>query len=77
MEITERNGKVTIDDIEFYGGIQQESHCTTCKSNLIYYDRFDSYFCPKCNRWTESKCDDPHCRYCPNRPEKPLAREEI
>lgn len=39
---------------------------------LVYYEDFDAYFCAQCNNWTESKCSDPDCTYCPNRPEKPL-----
>ncbi|WP_234417393.1 MULTISPECIES: hypothetical protein [unclassified Lysinibacillus] len=52
--------------------MEQNKFCTQCKSNLVYYDNFDTYFCPKCNSWTESKCSDLHCEYCPNRPEYPL-----
>lgn len=76
MKITEKNGKVTIDGFEFYGQIEQGRSCSKCNSNLVYSDDFDTYFCPKCNSWTESKCSDPNCKYCPNRPEKPLARKE-
>lgn len=73
MEIKEVDSKVIVDDFEFYGQIEQEKYCSTCKFNLVYYDNFDTYFCPKCNSWIESKCSDPSCKYCPNRPEKPLA----
>lgn len=51
--------------IELYGQIEREKYCSTCKFNLIYYDNFDTYFCPKCS--------DPNCKYCPNRTEKPLS----
>ncbi|MGF6949849.1 putative RNA-binding Zn-ribbon protein involved in translation (DUF1610 family) [Neobacillus sp. B4I6] len=64
--------KVIIDDFEFYGHIDQKQRCSNCKFNLVYYEDFDAYFCPKCNYWTESKCSDLVCEYCPNRPEKPL-----
>ena len=73
MKIFESYGKVRIDNFEFYGDIQQDKFCSGCKSNLIYYDDYDSYFCPQCNRWTETKCSDPHCKYCSNRPERPLS----
>lgn len=72
MEILEVDGKVIIGGFEFYGQIQHNNFCSQCKSNLIYYDKFDTYFCPKCNSWTESKCSDPHYEYCPNRPKYPL-----
>jgi hypothetical protein len=64
--------KLIISDFEFYGHIDQNQSCSDYKCNLIYYEDFDAYFCPQCNNWTESKCSDPDCTYCPNRPEKPL-----
>lgn len=72
MKISEAYGKVIIDGFEFYGQLEENKFCSQCKSNLVYYDKFDTYFCPKCNSWTSSKCSDPHCKYCPNRPEYPL-----
>ncbi|MBB4826321.1 hypothetical protein HNO89_003580 [Sporosarcina luteola] len=75
MEIKELHGKVTIGDFELYGQIEEEKYCSTCNFNLIYYDDFDTYFCPKCNNWLESKCNDPNCKYCCNRPEKPLSQK--
>lgn len=74
MKITEGYGKVMIDDFEFYGEIKHDK-CSKCNYNLVYYDDFDSYFCPNCNSWTESKCSDPTCKYCSNRPETPLTRK--
>lgn len=73
MRIIEVDNKVIIDDFEFYGQIEQEKFCFKCKSNLLYYDDFDTYFCPKCNSWIELNCSDPQCKYCPNRPVKPLS----
>lgn len=72
MKIVEKDGQVIIDGFELYGQIEQNNFCSQCKSNLVYYDKFDTYFCPKCNSWTESKCSDPQCKYCPSRPEYPL-----
>lgn len=72
MDIIEIYGEVKIDGFEFYGQIEQEKFCSNCKFNLVYYDDFDEYFCPKCNSWVGSKCSDPNCKYCSNRPEKPL-----
>lgn len=71
MKIVEVDDKVNIDGFEFYGHVDKQ-RCSTCKSNLVYYEEFDAYFCPKCNNWTESKCSDPNCKYCPNRPLNPL-----
>lgn len=72
MKIVEKDGQVIIDSFELYGQIEQHNFCSQCKSNLVYYDKFDTYFCPNCNSWTESKCSDPQCKYCPSRPEYPL-----
>lgn len=44
MEIKEEDGKVIIDQL--YGQIEREKYCSTCKFNLVYYDNFDTYFCP-------------------------------
>lgn len=72
MKMIEVYGKVKIGDFEFYGQIKQDKFCTTCEVNLVYYDDFDAWFCPKCNDWIESTCSDPNCKYCPNRPVTPL-----
>lgn len=72
MKIEEKNDLVIIDDVEIEGFIDKEQCCSICKFNLVYYEYFDAYFCPNCNSWTESKCGDTDCDYCPNRPEKPL-----
>lgn len=31
---------------------------------------YDSYYCVQCLEWLESKCGDPNCDFCKNRPEK-------
>ncbi|QCR33096.1 hypothetical protein [Lysinibacillus sp. SGAir0095] len=72
MKIVQVDDKVKIGDFEFYGHIAQKQWCSNCKANLVYYEEFDAYFCPECNEWTESKCSDPNCKYCPNRPYKPF-----
>lgn len=72
MKIKTKADKVNINDFEFYGYIDWKQFCSNCKFCLVYYEDFDAYFCPKCNRWTESKCSDPSCKYCPNRLEVPL-----
>lgn len=75
MKITALDDKVNIDGFEICGHIDQEQSCSTCKNHLIYHEDFDAYFCPACNHWLESKCNDPSCMYCPNRPETPLPNE--
>jgi hypothetical protein len=38
---------------------------------MEYSKQYDAYYNPTTNEWTESKCDDPNCEYCMNRPDKP------
>lgn len=45
--------------------------CITCNSYYHYNERFDSYYCPRCNEWKEKKCSDKDCFYCNERPEMP------
>lgn len=33
-------------------------------------ERHDAYFCRKCGEWLESKCKDPDCEFCKDRPER-------
>lgn len=76
VKILEVYGKVIKDGFEFYGQVEEEQFCSTCKFNLVYYDDFDAYFCPQCNSWSESKCSNTNCKYCSSRPEKPLVQKK-
>lgn len=51
--------------------VNMSSKCETCESEIQYSEKYDTYFCELCNTWLESKCDDPECDYCVNRPAKP------
>ena len=72
MKIVEVADKVIIDGLEFYGHLVRKQFCSKCKFNLVYFEKFDAYFCPKCNSWTEPTCSDPSCKYCAKRPQSPL-----
>lgn len=72
MKIKETEYGVSINGYEIEGHIDTEQSCPSCKHFLVYADEFDAYFCPSCNVWTESKCGDTTCLYCPKRPERPL-----
>lgn len=37
-----------------------------------YSEEFDAYYDDETGEWLESKCDDPTCEYCVNRPEKAM-----
>ena len=52
--------------------IDKKNICSTCQSSFLRDETFDSYFCPSCNKWQEETCDDGNCKYCKNRPERPL-----
>jgi hypothetical protein len=69
----EQNGVVIIDEFRVPGFIDDQL-CLSCTHRLIYHEDYDSYFCPECNAWTESRCGDPKCVFCVNRPDKPLVR---
>jgi hypothetical protein len=44
--------------------------------DIVYSEKYDTYYNAKTNAWVEDKCDDPACEYCTNRPDKPLTRVE-
>lgn len=72
IEIFEdENSDVHIGGLEIFGFITDRL-CDTCKSKLVYIDKYDAIFCPQCNEWTEIKCKDPECDNCKSRPERPL-----
>ena len=72
MEINEdqEEGIVTIDGYQFQGFILDVS-CPQCGQALIMNEDYDAEFCPACNIWKASRCGDPSCPYCQNRPERP------
>jgi len=51
--------------------------CKECDSKLEYDNKYDAYYCPKCNKWTESKCNDEDCWFCSSRPETPMKMKKV
>lgn len=47
--------------------------CKDCDNPLYMHNRFDAYFCPECNVWKEQECGDPDCRFCKDRPARPMS----
>lgn len=45
--------------------------CVKCGTVCVRNDRYDTYYCPECMVWVESKCQDPDCYFCKDRPLKP------
>ncbi|MGB0757451.1 MAG: hypothetical protein ACPGO5_03275 [Patescibacteria group bacterium] len=52
------------------GFIAEEKH--SCGEKQIYHEKYDAYFCPKCNVWLEHSYQDNTCDYCKGRPSDPL-----
>lgn len=53
------------------------AQCSTCSSFLRYQERFDAVYCPACDEWQETKCGDPRCRFCSERPRRPSLADEM
>jgi len=51
---------------------QRREFCNRCGQRLERSEEHDAYFCRRCNRWTESRCEQPGCISCSNRPARPL-----
>jgi len=51
--------------------LDSKSKCGDCNGKILYFYKYDAYFCPQCNEWISIKCDDPNCSYCVDRPETP------
>lgn len=37
-----------------------------------FSEKYDAYYNEETNEWLESRCDDPNCEYCLDRPDRPL-----
>lgn len=44
---------------------------------IKYSEQWDAYYDDETNEWLESKCDDPTCEYCANRPDKATSYEHL
>lgn len=45
--------------------------CFTCGTPAMRNYHYDAYYCPSCLVWIESKCGDPRCVMCFERPKYP------
>ena len=41
-----------------------------------YSEKYDAYYDAETNQWIDSKCSDPNCEFCVNRPERPLPEKD-
>lgn len=51
--------------------------CPHCGAPVCYAPEYDAYYCEACDLWLEEACDDPSCRFCAHRPERPSQAEEL
>ncbi len=49
----------------------KKGKCSKCGRERSYSDRFDSFYCSQCDIWSETKCSDPECSFCKDRPDRP------
>ena len=47
------------------------NNCIHCGKQLSYSEKYDSYYCKKCNYWDEVICPDKKCEFCSKRPKYP------
>ena len=45
--------------------------CVHCKTRRSYNEKYDAYYCKKCDYWLEKICPDKNCEYCKDRPKYP------
>lgn len=61
--ICEQCGTPIIDTPNGY-----KTGCAHYPPDLAYNERYDAWYVIKTGHWTESKCPDPNCDYCKDRP---------
>ena len=54
-----------------------EEICKRCSTCISYSEKFDAYYCERCNIWLEEKCVDPLCDVCSTRPIRPIKKTKI
>ena len=55
-----------------------EGTCPFCgEESVALCEEYDSEFCVECDRWLETACTDPFCRFCAKRPARPTDIEYI
>lgn len=50
-----RSREVILDDKCKIGGVIVKEKCISCNYSLVYFDKYDCNFCPKCNEWETEK----------------------
>jgi len=51
--------------------------CVRCGLEISYSEKFDAYYCERCNIWLEEKCIDPLCSVCTIRTIRPIKKDKL
>jgi hypothetical protein len=60
------------DAAETFKNTDIAAACRKINSPREYSEEYDAYYNAVTNEWLEPKCTVSECRYCSNRPERPL-----
>lgn len=71
LEEDEASGLAAVNGISIPGWIAGDRRCSDCEVPEVFHEAYDSYFCPRCNEWTEREIEDPEDP-SPKRPDIPL-----
>ena len=75
LEILENSEQNCQGRNKYYKNRSDNMRCKECDTSLEYNQEYDSHYCPVCNIWAEETCDDKHCKFCKDRPEKPMDKD--
>ena len=64
------DGTIVINETNIEG-FKADIACKLCGKERYYTVKYDTYYCPSCDKWLEEDCGDPHCEFCASRPSKP------
>ena len=45
--------------------------CPKCGYAAVYFNKYDSLACTRCDIWLTDGCSEPNCQFCEHRPGKP------
>ena len=54
----------------------RERRCS-CGELADFLYTYDAEFCPRCDRWLDTRCGDAGCEFCGNRPKRPSTSPEL
>lgn len=51
--------------------------CDNCGVVGMHNEQYDSYYCPECKEWLESRCSDEDCEICAGKPANAKELEQV